>query len=436
MSTPKYNFPVADKFKSRTVTEFNFEIAEHPSLYVDLDEVRNAYYREKIKYSLNIENGKLQSLVESPIKTLFSGHKGSGKTVELRRLAEGLNHDDRYFTILIELEKETLVSTFQADDLFVLFLTQLLNKLEEQKIEYHSKSLKALEKEWLSDEEVRKELVEAENHAVEGEIGGGFNWFLSFNAKYKNLFSAQSKTSKVVRESVKKDTLGIVRKLNAIFQEVRDSLVKAGKAQDILFVFDGSEKIRNEVYKQLFIDDYSFISAIECSIIFSVPISTFFAVEDRHALDFYSKELLPMLKIDKSELAREKMKEIITNRIEEKTFFEIKTDAESGIKIGSLDYLVEMSGGSIRQLLLNVNRSIRETLGEQIALEDAYKVIQELGREMYETLTTEQHQLIATGEFNVADAETSKLLYSLVLLKYNGEIRINPLLKSYLETTK
>jgi hypothetical protein len=55
---------------------------------------------------------------------------------------------------------------------------------------------------------------------------------------------------------------------------------------------------------------------------------------------------------------------------------------------------------------------------------------------MYETLTTEQHQLIATGEFNVADSETSKLLYSLVLLKYNGEIRINPLLQSYLEITR
>ncbi|MFT5617539.1 MAG: hypothetical protein ACI85I_000762 [Arenicella sp.] len=36
---------------------------------------------KKIKYSLNIEDGKLQSIVESPKKTLFSGHKGSGKTV-------------------------------------------------------------------------------------------------------------------------------------------------------------------------------------------------------------------------------------------------------------------------------------------------------------------------------------------------------------------
>ncbi len=432
MSKIKYNFPIVNKFHARTVTELNFEIADYPQLYVDLDEVRDIEYREEIKYSLNIEDGKLQSLVESPKKTLFSGHKGSGKTVELRRLAKELDHSDRYFTILIELEKEALVSTFQSDDLFVLFLVKLIDKLKQENINYNLKSLAALEKEWLSDEEVKSELIESENHAIETEMGGGFDWFLSFALKYKNLFSSQSKTSKIVRESVRKNTLGIVGKLNAILEEVRELLIKEGKAQDILFIFDGSEKIRNEVYRELFIDDYSFIDAIKCSAIFSVPISTFFAVEDSYAHGFYAKQLLPMLRLDKSGAVAERMREIITKRIDEATFFETKE--KDGVSSSTLDYLVMMSGGSIRQLLLNINESIMKTLGKRINFEDAHAVMKRLGREMYETLTTEQRQIVAEGNFIVADKETLKLLYSLVLLKYNGTIRINPLLQQHLET--
>ena len=99
-------FPIKNKFKAREVTEPDYEadlFKEH--LYVNLDSVRGKEFMDDIKFSLNIESSTpvLNETTNDYIKILFSGHRGSGKTTELKRLHKQINKPDCYYSIFIEL---------------------------------------------------------------------------------------------------------------------------------------------------------------------------------------------------------------------------------------------------------------------------------------------------------------------------------------------
>ena len=89
----------------------------------------------------------------------------------------------------------------------------------------------------------------------------------------------------------------------------------------------------------------------------------------------------------------------------------------------------------MRQLLIIVNAVIREALGRLASAETAESAIRELGQRMYESIPSEQLRLLATGpdHWVTADPPVRELLFFLALLKYNGRMEINPLLRPFLK---
>ena len=126
-----------------------------------------------------------------------------------------------------------------------------------------------------------------------------------------------------------------------------------------------------------------------------------------------------MLNISKENIA--KIGEIVTRRIDAETFF----------GEGVLNYFVEMSGGCPRQLLRITNRALVISLGKKIEMENARKSTHELGQQMLELLDSEHLEILRNDSFHEgADPKTLDLLFSLAVLKYNGDRLLNPLLES------
>ncbi|TAF33248.1 MAG: hypothetical protein EAZ67_07110 [Cytophagales bacterium] len=426
MGQPIYQFPVTDRYDAREVTEPDFDIKEYPELYVDLSQVRSNDYLEEIKSQLNLnQDDELTKPANIHVKVVFSGYRGSGKTTELRKLQAQLNKPKSYISILVDTENELEVTKFKPEDFFVILITRLVKTLHDSHVRFASTALTELQKEWLSEKEVVDELNEITKN--EKEISAGvsvdFLSFLKLGASIKKVFAGETKTARFIRQKIQANTPALVDKLNMILTEVRFGLKQEKElAKDILFIFDGSEKINYEVYESLFIKNSEQINKVQLNMIIAVPIRTFFEVTHHAALQFYDRQLLPMLRTGE---ASAEMKAILTKRFR----------ADTIIEDDALQLIIEKSGGSIRQMLKIMNKALISTQ-DKITLDVLKnKILKRLSYELYATLTSEHKAILESKRYldrnnrpNVADPDIWQLVEALILFKYDDIIAVNPLI--------
>ncbi|HEX9511431.1 MAG TPA: hypothetical protein VF939_13170 [Puia sp.] len=425
-SRKQYLYPVStvNDVKAVIEPEFQPDLFDSQQLYVDLDEIRDRTYLNDLFFDLGYNPAKKSfNVISDYIKIIFSGHRGCGKSAELRRINNQLSHPDRYLTVFIDLEKEVEVGSFQYADFFSLLIHKLIEKLEEKKIRAGSDRLRHLARQLLPTK-IEEASVDKEKLAIGAEIGAdaGFSLFgfLGLKTSFKEAFSGENEISKTIRKEIKQNTLSLVYNLNAELVETKMALEKSGQGKDILFIIDGSEKVKTEVYEELFIANGNIISQLNINLLTAVPISAFFQIE-KAPYKFLNRYTVPMIKINGNDKAVELMTEIIAKRIDLSLF--IEKDA--------LNTCIAYSGGCIRQLFQIVHTSLKKSLGERIQQSHVGTAIKQLGMYLWEYLDNEHLKVLKEGEYRPAEKKVDELLYILILLKYNGITKINPLLEAY-----
>jgi hypothetical protein len=421
-----YQFPETNKFRAREVLELDFDIREQDrarELYVELDEARGDAYREELLYLLSIDEDELKAGSDRHVKVIFSGHRGCGKSLELYRIHQYLNNPDRYVSLFIDMERELEIAHFQPEDFFVTIIVWLIDLVKKQELEVDLKPLNTLAEDWLNeDHEVRKEWKEEQGEAasVEAKAGLGFWDWLSFNVGIKSFFTGISKISRTLRQQIRKEPLKLQAQLNSLIEQVRKEVVQKGKGRDLLLVFDGTEKIRYEIYKNLFVQDSFLIRELKVNLICAVPINAFYDIQTGVTSDAYERVVLPMFKItdDNAHL----FKDIISKRVDLEAFFAAE----------ALDIIVHYSGGCPRQLLKIASTALRKALGKKVEKQHAEAAIHLLGQEMFERLEKAHVEIIQQQAFEHADEDIKELLFSLAVLKYNGKRKTNPLLNEFI----
>jgi len=416
-------FPTKDPYKARTVTELDFDLKADIralDLYVDLSGVRSNKFKEDMLYQLNVVDGKLANITDDYQKILFSGHKGCGKTTELRKLHDDLNKEVAYFTILVELEKETYLSRFEPEDMFVLLLLKLLEELKERDAAPRDvTALNELAREWLSEEDSIEEVYKHRSKEGETEFSGSFEMLVELKGSVKSMWTAGSNTTKTIRTKVKQNPVELINKFNHFLAHLRLELEEKGLGKDVLFIIDGSEKMRSETYTDLFINDSMLLRQLDCNMVVAVPIDAYYTIENSPGRAFTHSVTIPMVKTEGD--AAIKLKEIIHRRLDPATFF-----AE-----GVLDHFVKFSGGCVRQLLQLVNQGLMRSRGQLITMEHAQSAVSELGQRMYEQLKQQHIDLLKPNDPKLwlpGEDAVKDMLFNLSLLKYNGDSGINPLL--------
>lgn len=419
----QYPYPVTNPFQARTVTEPDFDPDLFTdNLYVDFDQVRGEDFINDIYFTLNIDQAtkQLVDVTDEYVKIIFSGHRGCGKTTELKRLHNELNHPDRYFSIFLSIEEEMEISSFQPEDFFVWFILKLVEAVKYADIPVGMNGLNELAKLFFSDKTVEKELKENFQTELSLETGGGFSIFdwIKFKAAAKGIFAGSNQTSTKIREEIKRNTLDIITKINFALVDIREALKQNGKGQDILFIVDGSEKLKFEMYDYLFVQNSNLLKSLSVNLVAAVPIHAYYLI-DRSPVNFTNQVIMPMIKLGEPDShANRCFKEVISRRINVGTFFDE----------GVLDECVRCSGGCMRQLLIIVNSVIKKALGKKASMETAQTAIHELGRKMYELLDSQHLEALQKPTRQLGDEKVREMLFQLILLKYNGHTKLNPLL--------
>jgi energy-coupling factor transporter ATP-binding protein EcfA2 len=431
----QFELPITDIRDALRVLNTKFDVNECPKAYVNFEEIRSIDQLQALLIQLNI----LDNLVDNNTdyaKILFTGHTGSGKTTELKKLEKYLNHKERYFTVFADVQDAFQISTFEQEDLYILLISKLVEALDSQKVPYDSTKLDRLATEWMQgDAEIAKEVKDGYTGqlGVEAEAGTsiGFMFWKLFSLKgtLKTAFSYESKTSTTVRQKIRANKGEYIQRLNEILIDIRHTIIKKELGQDIIFIIDGVERLRQDkydVYVNTFFRDARLLQELNTNFICCVPIETRYDIHIASLITpLYKPFELPLLSISATSIPY--FKQLITNRVNEARFFET----------GVLDYLVAQSGGHPRQLILLTEKALTYSITNKgtIKMEAAEKACAETGRLMRRLLNKKHIDLLHSGDFMNADTEILELLFSTALLEYNGTTntrKINPVLQPFI----
>lgn len=235
-------------------------------------------------------------------KVLFSGFKGCGKSTELLRLKLDLQDD---FVIRIFSVRERLdPNNMSISEILIAIMTDLFHFVEDnyKKIILSDKLLENLEN-WTSS--IYKEETQYRDYGVEAQARIGlkskFLGILKAMARLDADFRSGRKYSEITKKEVRQTLSELIINCNLLLREIKSQLTKI-KKKNIIFIIEDLEKIDLIMAEELFYNYAGQMTAIDCSAIYTFPISLVF--NPRYTViinEFDENFTLPMIKVhDKS----------------------------------------------------------------------------------------------------------------------------------------
>lgn len=385
------------------------------------------YYVEIDQNEINIKD--LQNRLElgletrEPIKLLFTGHRGSGKTTTLNRLVSNL--DSRFF--IVHYNGFDLLDHNDVIYIDVLFsmLTKILEKAENDEIDLGKTLLKRVNN-WGSS------IIKSETN--EKGVGGGFG--LKIHLHLLEIMG-RMKSETTTRLETRKKIEPRVSELVSIINDTISEIEKTGG--QVLVIIDNLEKIDPTKAEHLFYDHATQLTQPLCKIIYTFPISlkssdNFMQIK----INFSDVFIHPNIKIHEREgpkhpypKGKEFMKEIVLKRVSLEMF---EPDA--------LEYIIDMSGGVVREFIRIIRDSAVRAMTRKKDLIDkdiAVEVVNGL-KNIYQAQLSDEDYLVLQEVHQTKDIKRDKhlvgLLHNLSVLEYRNErswCDLNPIVRAILD---
>jgi hypothetical protein len=349
---------------------------------------------------------------------LFFGHVGTGKTTELKFYGATLQESGFFLPVEVDVPSVLDRNNLQYADLIMAMASALLKALEEARIALPDKAFKALEN-WFAQKVVTR--ANSDDFALELKIGGevqtGLPWlgkiFASVNSAFKSNATYKEELRRVIRNTFSQ----LAEAFNDLIQGAEAALVETrGKPTvRVLFLVDGTDKLREEDRRRLFVEDTELLLAVNTLAIYTAPIALKY--EDALAGRLDADLVLPMIKLEDAAGVRcdagwKAMRDILLKRADRSLF-----DTEMDI-----DRLIEHSGGHPRELL-RLLQTCCEFADTRIDADVVTRAIAQLASEYRRQLEPEDYarlvQIDGAPTDIGNDERTRRLLYRLALLEYN-----------------
>ncbi|HEY9204521.1 MAG TPA: P-loop NTPase fold protein [Candidatus Methanoperedens sp.] len=356
-----------------------------------------------------------------PTKILFTGHRGSGKSTALQRLISKLG--DEFFIVHYSAFEVMDINDISYVDVLLSMLSKMLEKIDNESITLDRKLSERIKK-WGSSIE--------KTEVIEDEIGGGIEtkislYFLNIMGKVKT----QSTTREVIRKNIEPKVSELINIINEVISEIEKDA-----RQQVLIVIDNLEKTDYEKADEIFYKHGTQLIQPLCKIIYTFPIALKNSEKFRQIdINFDGVSVHPNIKImhkdgSPCDEGKEILKEIVGKRASLELF---ERDA--------LDYIIEMSGGVVRELIRIIrDSSIRAiTKGkEKIDKEIAVAVVNDMKNLYRGQISEEDYQklmeIYGSKELK-RDEKLVRLLHNLSILEYRNDKNwcdVNPIVKSLL----
>lgn len=399
--------------------------------YTDLSAVRKTEAIQGINTVLDFqEPGEYTNI-------LFTGHRGCGKSTELKRVQKGWETD--YRVIYLETDEETDINDADYTDIYLIVIKWVEFELRRLGHKLDSRLLTNFEN-WF------KEITKEDEHSVESSISVEGEATLGseapFLAKLMIKLLAQIKGSDTRKTTIRKTLQRDISRLRADVNLLLDDAyrkIRGTYPKGFLIIFDNLDRVPPNVGDRLFFDYSAQLKELSCTLIYTVPISVVYSPKSV-TKNFENLHIMPMVNIykfkldwcylDHDELALEAMAKLIERRVDSEAIFEMRQH---------LIDLIKVSGGHVRQLmqLMRIGCQTASTRGhDRITEEDlTYAIRQEQFN--YERFIPDEHYPILAAtclDKNIPKDPVGQLMmFNLSVLEYNGDHRWNypnPLVKN------
>lgn len=365
-------------------------------------------------------------------KTLFTGHRGCGKTTELARLEQALQ--DTHFVIRFDVESLLNLADVDYADLLVAMGLQVFSAAHSAGVHLNEEQLQNLLF-WYRTHI----LEEDEKRRIESQVGGELNAGI---AKISLKLSTDAPRRQTVRAEAKAHLSDLLERLNVLLE----GLQKKSKKRVIVIV-DGLDKIYDlRQVSDLFFQGANALLEPACRVIYTVPLSLYYTEDFQQVRMAFSRSFfLPNVKTHQRngelhKAGRDTLLQVLYNRMEQSL---LTTEAS--------ERLVTLSGGLMKELIglarqavLHARRQHRER--ERVEVDDveyaARGVRNTYRANLDEEEFTELARILQGGSF-INSAVARRLVHKLSLLQYDGgdawwDIHpiVRPLVEEWLHGTK
>lgn len=403
--------------------------ADQDDLYVNLDDVRGeADVVNRIATRIRLSDRSTCQLL--------SGHHGSGKSTELKRLQRELeNGEKRFFVVFCEARSDLDLNDVDFPEVLIAIVHQLAKQLKERA------GIK-LEPGYFKDRWERIKGLLGSEVSFEGlELDAGM-------VKVAGVIKSSPDARSEVRKAMEPDTDNLLYAANDVIGKGKLELRKQDYSDLVILVDDLDKMVLRghpaagcSTAEYLFIHRHAQLSAFECHVVYSMPLALAYSAQEPKIANLYGGRppVIPMTKITHRPPKRsaykagmDRFRDVISARlkkagIEESAVFE--TDKVR-------DRLIKLSGGQPRELMILTREAM---IGGALPISDAAVDRAERdGRRAYARQLRDEHwaiikQVQKNGSIKRTAANEElvrELLDSRAILQYVNEDEwygVNPL---------
>jgi energy-coupling factor transporter ATP-binding protein EcfA2 len=395
--------------------------------YVDLKAIRSmkpiAALRQRLEF---LNPGQFASV-------LFTGHRGCGKSTELRRLQHQFEQDYR----VIYLESDDVIDTNDADytDLYLLILQQVSDDMARLGLKFDQRLLNSF-KQWFLEivDETEESVEKSVSLETSAEAKAEVPFLSKLSAKLLAQIKGSNKQKRVVRDKLEKDIGRLKSDLNLLLKDAYEK-VRAMDGQlyqkGFLVILDNLDRVPPKVGDRLYFDHATQLQDLNCTLIFTVPISV--ACSDKNLNNAFGKpNIVPMVNIYEYDDAPCDLKfnleaikglaQLVAQRVDTQAVFE--SDALVAKLVGA-------SGGHVRLLMQMTANACLTAASEGHAKVEAADVDYVIKQEQFNferIVPAEHYPLLVAVCYNKQveqDEDGQKMLFNTSVLEYNGDRRWN-----------
>ena len=365
---------------------------------------------------------------------LFCGHRGSGKSTELRRLKARLNRENLFRVIFLDVLEDLDVNSLQYPDVCLALARRLFAELNEHEgISLDPVFLSPIEN-WFQERILVHERFRELKAGI--DVGSKTEAGIPFLTKvFGNLtggIQVGSKAKEEIRTVFKDGFSEFAQAFNQLIAHVESRMAKVWNTPRLLFIIDGTDRLNQADSARFFVEDVHQLQMLKGLFIYCAPIHLIYT---NNAVQQFFDHIckIPALKLHEKLDSRDSnpptlisdcvnvLRELVLRRAPAELF---DPNPNTSDDWSTVDYLIRMSGGHLRDLLRLLDYAFEHANGDRFDKECAERAVKALSTDYRRFLQVEDFALLAEIDTKpasfVPNSERSRsLLFNLALLEYN-----------------